>query len=895
MRQLDRWLYTVPLRLRSLFQREKAEQDLQDELQFHIDQQTQRHMARGLSPDQAQRAARQEMNGVEAVKDACRDARGVQWVDDAIGDARYAARTLRRSPGFTAVAVLTLGLGIGVNVTVFTVTNAVLFKGFPSVVRNDRLLYIDSPRAGAGCCLSYPDFENWRKQATSFEDMAVLNGLNLTLSDQSVPETIQAAQVSVNAFRLLGQRPVIGRDFASSDATPGAPPVAILSYDLWERRYGKDPAIVGQTVKMGGIPAGSASVSGDPSAVGPTTIIGVMPKGFSFPFNGTAWVPLVPTPLLERREARSLWVAIGRMADGVTILSTRAELDTIGQRLASAYPLTNEGIIPRARSFDEFFGGSNVAMIYGSLWGAVGFVLLIACANLANLLLARATSRSREMSVRIALGAGRWRIIRQLLIESVMLSVTGGAVGGWMATWGLRAYALTQPSTIGFDYTMDYRALGYLITIAIGTGLLFGLAPASRLSKLDVNAALKDGGRGATGGRGRHLSALLVTGEMALAVVLLTGAGVMMRSFLKVYTADLGVSPANILTMYVALPAARYPGAEEQISFYDRLKLRLESIPGVESIAFSTASPTGGALTLPYELPGTAPVDSQRRPTLSALIISPGYFWTLGADVVSGREFTDRDAAPGIPALVVNQRFAARFWPGEDPLGKRLRLFNGGIENTWLTVVGVVPNIVQSDRTGQRMDPLIYLPYRQQQRRGMVAVARTRVPPEGLGPAFRREVQAMDADLPIGGPKTLAADLALNYRNNGFNGALFVMFAVIALLLASVGLYAVIAHSVGQRTQEIGIRTAMGATAQNILTLVFKQGMLPVGIGLTIGLVAALAVTPLLKTQLVGVSPADPLALVAASATLVAAAAVGCLIPARRAMRVDPVVALRHD
>jgi macrolide transport system ATP-binding/permease protein len=364
--RLERWLHTVPLRIRSLFRREHVEQDLLDELQCHIDQQTQHHIARDLSPQQARDVVRREMYGLDVLKDACRDARGVQWIDDAIGDARYGARTLRRSPGFTVIAVLTLALGIGVNVTVFTVTNAALFKGFPSVVRNDRILYIDSRKTGSGCCLSYPDFEDWRAQATSFEDMAVVNGLNLTLGDQSVPETIQAAQVSVNAFTLLGRRPIIGRDFTSSDATPGAGPVAILSYGLWERRYGKDPAIVGQTVKMGGIPAGSASVNGDPSAVRPTTIIGVMPKGFTFPFKGTAWVPLVPTPRLQRREARSLWVAVGRMADSATMKSARAEMDTIGQRLASAYPLTNQGILPRVRSFDEFFGGSNVALIYAS-------------------------------------------------------------------------------------------------------------------------------------------------------------------------------------------------------------------------------------------------------------------------------------------------------------------------------------------------------------------------------------------------------------------------------------------------------------------------------------------------------------------------------------------------
>jgi predicted permease len=849
-----------------------------------------------MTPEEARLGARRAFGGVEHTKDLHRDARSFAWLDDARQDLQYAMRMVRKNPGFTAVAVTTLAIGIGVNATVFTVTNGILFKGFPSVVGNDRILYIGCQKAGGGCGVSYPDFEDWRAQARSFEDMAIANGLDLTLNDKAaLPETMWAVQVSANAFTVIGQRPIMGRDFVPSDATPGAPPVTILSYGLWERRYAKDPAIIGQTIKMGGIPAGSASVSNESFVISPTTVIGVMAQGVSFPFKETLWVPLVPTPRLQKREARGLWFAFGRMADGVTIDSARAEMDTIGLRLATAYPLTNQGIRPRIRTFKETWGGPNATLIYGSLWGAVGFVLLIACANLANLLLARAMSRSREMSVRIALGAGRWRIIRQLLIESVMLSAMGGVVGWWMAAWGVRTYGLAQGPGTNFDYAMDYRVLGYLIAISIGTGLLFGLAPASRLSTLDVNATLKDGGRGATGGRGRHLSALLVIGEMALAVVLLTGAGVMIRSFLKVYSADLGVNTANVLTLTLNLPAAKYPDATAQIYFYDRLKTRLEAIPGVESTAFSNNLPTEGALTFPYELPGAPPVDEQRRPTLRALIVSPRYFHTMAAAVLSGRDFKDSDEASGIPVVIVNHQFATTLWPGEVALGKRLRLFSGATPEAWLTVVGVVSNIVQNDRTGRRTDPLVYVPYRQRPRSTMLAVARTRVPPGTLGTTFRREVQELDPDLPIIGPTTLTDRLAINYRDIRFNGVLFVIFAAIALLLASVGLYAVIAHSVSQRTQEFGIRTAMGATAGDILRLVFKQGMLPVGIGLTIGLPAALAVTPILKSQLVNVSPTDPITLLVASGVLVLSATLGCWIPARRAMRVGPAVALRHE
>jgi predicted permease len=545
--------------------------------------------------------------------------------------------------------------------------------------------------------------------------------------------------------------------------------------------------------------------------------------------------------------------------------------------------------------------GDNATLIYGSMWGAVGFVLLIACANLANLVLARAIGRSREISVRIALGAGRWRIIRQLLIESLMLSGLGGVFGWLIAKWGVRAYELAmghKASWLIVDYTMDSRVLSYLIAISVGTGLLFGLAPALRLSKLDVSASLKDGGRGATGGgRGKHLSSLLVVGEMALAVVLLAGAGLMIRSFLKIYTADMGVKTENVLIGEVDLPA-RYPSAESQISFFDRFKSRLETVPGVESVANAAAPPLWRIGRVPYEIPGSpstvVPEKGQGRPRLPVLTIGPGYFRTLGADVRAGRDFNDHDGASGVPVAIVNERLASSVWPGEDALGKRLRLFAGNAPGPWLTVVGVASNIIQNDQTRQKFDPLVYLPYRQKPLATMWVIARTGVPPGSLATAFRREIQSLDPDLPMYGPFALSNDRIV-YTDNAFYGALFLIFAAIALLLASVGLYAVIAHSVGQRTQEIGIRMAIGATARDILKLVFIQGMLPLGIGLTVGLAASLAVNQVLKSELVNVSPADPITLIVASASLILSATLGCLIPARRAMRVDPVVALRHD
>jgi len=797
-----------------------------------------------------------------------------------LGDIRLSLRTLAKNPGFTAVAVMMLAIGIGVNATVFTVTNAVLFKGFPLVQGNDRLRYISYKNSN--CCVSYPDFLDWRAQSKTFDGMAIVHGVGLALTDSNgFPENLSGNENSADVLKLVGASPILGRDFTAADEKPGAAPVAILNYGFWERRYGKDPAIIGRTVRMNGAL---------------TTYIGVMPQGFSFPQTVDVWVPLVQTPKVMSRENRDTWVVVARLAEGITDETAQAELDIIGKRLATEYPVSNRELLPDIQTFTQFFIGPNGAKIYGSMWGAVGFVLLIACANLANLLLARAIGRSREISIRIALGAGRWRIIRQLLIESVMLSGLGGFLGWWIAKWGVRSYALamaSKSSWLVLDYGMDQRVLAYLIAISIGTGLLFGLAPALRLSKLDVNASLKDGGRGATGsGHGKHLSALLVTGEMALAVVLLAGAGVMIRSYLKIHTADIGADTANVLGGSVTLPSEKYPRAEDKVSFFDRLLPRLEAMPGVESVATGDGYPASGSFKFSYQLAGDAP--EERRRKLSTLKISPAYFRVMKAAMLSGREFNDADVLSSAPVAIVNQLFASTYWPGEDALGKRFRFFDGDTPEAWRTVVGVASNVMQNDQTRQKFDPVVYLPYRQRPGGGAWIFVRTSVPPAGLTTAFRQAVQAVDPGLPLYGPMAIA-DRMERFWDSRFYGSLFLIFAAIALLLASIGLYTVIAHSVTQRTQEIGVRIAIGGTPRDILKLVFRQGMLPLAIGLTVGLVASFAVNRLLQSMLVQISPADPITLVVASAVLILAGTLGCLIPARRAMRVDPVVALRNE
>jgi predicted permease len=881
-------------RLLSLFKWRDLDREFDDEAHAHLALATEDYADRGMPLGEAERLARVKFGSVEATKDAHRDARGLAWLDGLLYDLRFALRGMRRSPGFTLVAVMTLAIGIGVNAAVFTITNAVLFKGFRLVNRNDRIVYIHSEKNGQYTGVSYPDFQEWRGQATSLESMGTVRDVRIVLNDRSgFPENHTATLITANGFHVLGQKPMLGRDFAPADEMPGAPPVAILTYGFWERRFGKDPAILGQTLSIQGAP--------------PTTVIGVMPEGFSFPQNQDFWMPLVPTPDLQRREFRPLWFAFGRLADGASIAQARAELEVVGRRLARTYPRTNQAQVPTVEDFIDFWivrqMDRDAPLMYRAMWGAVGFVLLIACANLANLLLARAIGRSREIALRAALGAGRWRIIRQLLTESLMLSAVGAALGWWIAKWGVRAYELLTDqqrqnwSRHLLDYTMDDRVFLYLMAISIGAGLLFGLAPALRCSTLDFNTLLKDGGRGATGGGdGRRLSGLLIIGEVALAVILLTGAGVMMRSFLNLAAANVGIRTANTLVMGLNLPTTKYPTRDAQISFFDHLKTRLEAIPGVDATSngpVPTFAIRGGSA---YELADGSPVDERNRPTISIAPIGTDYFRTLGVAVSAGREFSVFDGRSGVPVAIVNQRFASQHWPAADPLGQRLRLFDGTAPGPWRTVIGVAPTLVQS-ANGQAMDPLVYVPYRQSTGGYGSVMVRTSVPAAGLVPAFRREISALDPDLPIwNGPDSLADYWTWGlYGNIRSHTVLFLIFAAIALLLASIGLYAVIAYSVSQRTQEIGVRMAIGGTARDIFMLVCQQAMLPLGIGLAIGLAASFAVTRVLTAELVQVSPADPITFVVVSATLIMSAAIGCLIPARRATRVDPVVALRHD
>ncbi len=552
--------------------------------------------------------------------------RGFRGLENLLHDVRYAFRGMRRSPGFTAVAVTTLAVGIGINAGVFTIAGAVLLGGYPGVDPDNHILYTSTG------LISNPEFQDWQAQTKSFSGIAGVEdgGLRLVLQDDSGnAETCDTTQLTTNAFQVLGQKPIVGRDFAPSDAVPGAPSVALLNYAFWERRFGKDPSVIGKSFRL---------------ADKPVTLIGVMPPGFTFPTPRVdLWIQIVP----DTDRPMPLWFAFGRLAKGATRKSARAEMDIIRGRLERSYPTMSRDVRPRLRSFGEQFWGANTMALYRAIWGAVGLVFLIGCVNLANLLLARATGRYREISLRMALGATRWRIIRQLLIESLMLSSIAAALGWFIALISVRIYERIESppgSYTQYHYVLDYRVLLYLVAISIFAGLLFGLAPAFRLSKLDVNSTLKDGGRGAAGGMsGKRLSALLITAEIAVTIVLLAGAGLMARSFLKIYTEDIGVHASNILVASVGLPATRYPDAQSKMAFFDRLTTKLKSIPGLDSMARADRLPGLNAPLLPYELEGFPSVDEQRRPMSLSITITPDYFRTVGAALIAGRDFNDFD------------------------------------------------------------------------------------------------------------------------------------------------------------------------------------------------------------------------------------------------------------
>ena len=801
-------------------------------------------------------------------------------------DVRFGFRMLLKDPAFTVVVIVTLALGIGVNTTVFTLVNAVLFKGLP-FERSERIMALTSNNVSKGrdrMGVSYPDYMDWKAQAIKFQSIAAFTGNGIRITDQAgLPEQYGGARITANSFSLIGQKPLFGRDFSPDEEKPNATPVAILGYSVWKNRYGGDSSILGRAIRMNEIS---------------TVIIGVMPQGMQFPFNTDAWLPLIPDSDLQNRENRNLQV-IGRLTDSATIPESLAELQRLAKNIEKEYPKSNQGIGVAVIPYNDSVNGGRIRAMFLTLLGAVFFVLLIACANVANLLLARSLARAKEISIRSAMGASRLRVVRQLLIESVLMGMIGGLLGLPLALWGIRAFDLATQN-VGKPYwivfKMDYTTFGYFAGICVLTGILFGLAPALHISKLDVNETLKETGRGGGGARMKYLTGAMVVVEVALALVLLVGAGLMIRSFMKMYALDLGVDTRNLVTMRIGLPDTRYKTPEGRQSFHERLLARLNSMPGVESAALASNIPLGGAETRRFEIEGAAPIEFDKRPRLARLIVTPEYFRTGRVKMIRGRDFEDSDGATGKPNVVINQSFAAKNWPGADPLGRRFRFSveAGKPEQPWLTVIGVCPDITQFDPSRTEPNTAAYIPDRMDPMRGSAILARTRVPPNTLLDAFRGEVRLLDQDLPVISPRTMEQVLIEQRWPFRVFGTLFAIFAAIGLVLSAVGIYAVVSYSVTRRTQEIGIRMALGATAGSVIRLVLTLGVLQLAIGLAIGLGAAFGLTRVLKSILL-VSPTDPATFAGIGALLLAVGGIACWTPARKAARIDPMIALRYE
>jgi putative ABC transport system permease protein len=815
-------------------------------------------------------------------------------------DLRYGARMLLKNPGITFVVILALALGIGANTAIFSVVNAVLLRPLP-YEESDRLVFLNerSPVIEE-MSISYPNFTDWRNQNHVFEKIAVYNRQSYNLTGAGEAERIITGQVSADLFPALRANAALGRVFTNEEDKPGGTPVVVLSYGLWQRRFGGQESILNQPLTLNGKSY---------------TVIGVMPQSYRFPSRVEMWVPvgqLSGESVWQQRGNHPGLYGVARLKPGVTLAAAQADLENIAVNLEKQYPDTNAGNRVKIQPLLEVFV-SDVRRALWVLFAAVGFVLLIACANIANLLLARATARQKEMAIRTAMGAGRWRIARQLLTESVLLALIGGTLGLLFARWGIELILYISPDAIprAREIGLDWKVLAFTVGVSFVTGLLFGLIPALQAGVVDVHETLKETGRGTTG---RHwLRSSLVVVEVATTLVLLIGAGLMIRSFYRLQKVNPGFSYEHLTSFSVSLPQKKYQTEAQRGDFYRRLLENLRGLPGVEATAAASGLPLGNnGWQTSFMVDGQPAPPRDQMPLMEACLVTPDYFQAMSIPLKRGRYFTDRDdrsflagkdlskynederTMAGMNAIIIDEEFARRHWPNEEAVGKRIKIGHDE-RSPILTVVGVVGRVKMDGLSQDSKRVQGYFPFAQVNQGGMTVIVKASSDPNQMISAVRQQVKAIDPDQPIYNVRTMDEIRAESVAPERLNLTLLSIFAGIALVLAIVGIYGVMSYSVTQRTREIGIRMAIGAQPRDVFKMVMGQGMMLALMGVAFGLVGAFGLTRLMATMLFGVEPTDPATFASIAVLLTAVALLACYVPGRRATKVDPVVSLRYE
>jgi predicted permease len=886
IRQLRGWL----VRLFGLFHRRRREREFAEELESHLAFHIEDNLRAGLSPEEARRRALIKLGGVTLTQELHREQGGLPMLETLFQDLRFGLRMLRKNPGFSLIAMLTLALGIGANTAIFSVVNGVLLKPLPYPEPERLVRVFTSTRDFPKSPMSPLNFMDYREHNTVFESFACYVRNDLQLSQEEGAERLFGMRISAGFFRTLGIPPVQGREFTLEEELPYQKTVAVLSHGLWQRRFGGDPNIIGKTVRLSGMtfkivgvaPAGLQHVGGGYRP---------LPHGESVDIWWPVWLAR------NRGWGGHIMNAIGRLKPGVTPAQAEAEFNAIAGQLVKQELPGSDWRIETQPLHEEITERSRKTLLL--LLAAVFCVLLIACVNTANLMLARAAAREREIAVRAALGAGRARIVRQLLTESLLLAALGGLAGLLLARLAVQTLirlgppGLPRPDMIG----IDSRILVFTLGISLLTGLLFGMAPALQSLKLNLNELLKESARAASGGkRQRRLRDGMVIAEMALALVLLLSAGLLMRSFLKLQQLDPGFRPDGVLTMGVFLPNATWMKAEEQAEFYRQLVERVSALPGVRAAGVTSDLPWTG-----YENKAVLPIEGKafppnQLPQAGYHFISADYLRTIGVPLVAGRWFDARDARGTEPVILINRSMARKYWPGEDPIGKRIAS-NGNVppkDKDWARIIGVIGDVKDQPNSIQA-DPSFYWPITQEPYPELHLAIRAGNDPLSLIAAVRREVRALNKDVPVTEVKTLETIATAALAGQRFTLLVVSIFALTALALAASGIYGVMSYLVSQRTHEIGIRTALGARRVDVLKLVLKQGLKLATTGVAVGLAGAFALTRLMEGMLFGVKPTDPLTFIGIPMLLAVVALLACVIPARRATKVDPLIALRHE